>query len=79
MLRKRSQKVVITFETTTQAMKMEGCAKKEHVAGRLIPIPTEISAGCGMAWCAEAEHKQMLEQFVKEQHVEVEKVYELFL
>lgn len=78
MLRKKSQKVIITFHTTTQAMKMESCAKKEGVPGRLIPIPRKISAGCGMAWSAEVAHRVRLEELVEKEKIEIQKIYEIF-
>ena len=48
-MRKKELKTVITFETTTQAIGMESACKKNQIAGRLIPVPKEITAGCGMA------------------------------
>ena len=50
MARVKSEKVIVTFPTTTQAMKMEKAARACGAPGRLIPVPREISAGCGMAW-----------------------------
>ena len=45
---------VVTFETTTQAIAMERECKKNKFTGRLIPVPREISASCGLAWkCGE--------------------------
>jgi len=78
MLRKKSQKVIITFHTTTQAMKMESCAKKEGAPGRLIPIPREISAGCGMAWSAEVDKRATLEKLIQKEQIEIQKIYEIF-
>lgn len=77
MLRKKSPKVVITFHTTTQAMKMESCARKEGMPGRLIPIPREISAGCGMAWSAQVEERARLEEFIKKEQIEIQKIYKI--
>ena len=40
--------IVLSFRTTLEAMEWE---KQCHVRqGRLIPLPREISAGCGLAW-----------------------------
>ena len=49
---KKTEKLVITFHTTTEAMAMESACRKEGADGRLIPVPRVISAGCGLAWCA---------------------------
>lgn len=56
-MRKKTEALVISFGTTTEAMKMERHCEKEGLPGRLIPIPREITAGCGMAWKAEAHRK----------------------
>lgn len=79
MARVKTLKVVITFHTTTQAMKMEQCAREAGVPGRLIPVPRQISAGCGMAWSAPAEARGDLETLVSEKGIEVEEFYELLL
>ena len=49
-MREKTMKLVITFHTTTQAIAMEAFCQKEELPGRLIPLPREISAGCGLAW-----------------------------
>ena len=59
---KRQEKLVITFHTTTEAMAMESACKKENADGRLIPVPRVISAGCGLAWCADTQHEEELTQ-----------------
>jgi len=50
---KKTEKLVITFYTTTDAMAMERVCKETGAGGRLIPVPRAISAGCGLAWCAD--------------------------
>ncbi|MDO5350313.1 MAG: DUF3343 domain-containing protein [Lachnospiraceae bacterium] len=79
MARIRTEKVVFTFHTTTQAIFMEKCCKEAGAAGRLIPVPRQISSGCGMAWCAQAEARPALEELIQEKGVETEAVYELLL
>ena len=46
---KKELKLIITFHTTAEAIAMEKKSKAQGVAGRLIPVPREISAGCGLA------------------------------
>ena len=60
MLRKKSPRVVVTFHTTTAAMKTEQAARAHDVPGRLIPVPREITAGCGLAWSAPIEAEDSL-------------------
>ena len=60
MLRQKSPRVVATFRTTTAAMKTEQAAREQQVPGRLIPVPREITAGCGLAWSAPPEAEDAL-------------------
>ena len=46
---------------TTQAMQMEQYARAHGLPGRMIPVPREITAGCGLSWkAAPEEGKEIL-------------------
>ena len=79
MARVKSEKVIVTFPTTTQAMKMEKAARACGAPGRLIPGPREISAGCGMAWSAEAEAKEALKRLISDAGIEAEGIFVLMV
>ncbi|MDO5417543.1 MAG: DUF3343 domain-containing protein [Lachnospiraceae bacterium] len=79
MARTKTMKVVFTFHTTTHAIFMEQCCKKAAAPGRLIPVPRQISAGCGMAWAAPAENREELERLIEVNQIEREGAYELLL
>lgn len=49
-MRVRKTYIVLSFRTTLQAMEWEKQCLAADVPGRLIPLPREISAGCGLAW-----------------------------
>ncbi len=49
-MRKKVPCLIITFHTTADAIAFEQYAKDIKLSGRLIPIPRELSAGCGMAY-----------------------------
>jgi hypothetical protein len=72
---KKTEKLVITFHTTTEAMSMESACKKEGADGRLIPVPRVISAGCGLAWCAELESEDALTALMQQYHIAPQGVY----
>ncbi|MFR3422726.1 MAG: DUF3343 domain-containing protein [Lachnospiraceae bacterium] len=57
-MRKKTKQLVITFSTTTAAMAMEKRAQEMGIFGRLIPLPSEISAGCGLSWKTKPEEKE---------------------
>ena len=54
-MRKKKPYQILTFHTTSAAMAMELYCKEHAISGRLIPIPRELSAGCGLAWRIEPE------------------------
>ena len=49
-MRARKTYIVLSFRTTLEAMEWEKQCMTQNVPGRLIPLPREISAGCGLAW-----------------------------
>ena len=57
---KKKPTLIITFDTTTQAMAMEKFCAQRNLPGRLIPVPREITAGCGLSWKARPEEKDLL-------------------
>ena len=71
-MRKQEEKLIITFHTTAEAIALENACKKTGRPGRMIPVPRELSAGCGLAWCAAPEQKEELIAFLKEQELEWE-------
>ena len=54
--------IVLSFHTTLEAMEWEKQCLADGVPGRLIPLPREISAGCGLAW------RMLPEDFEQWQH-----------
>ena len=57
---KKQERLVITFYTTTAAMAMENICKASGADGRIIPVPSSITADCGLAWCAKNESEDAL-------------------
>ena len=78
-MREKKLQLVITFHTTTAAMAMENACMDAGLPGRLIPVPREITAGCGMAWKAAPEFKKALEAFAEQRGIVTAGWYELML
>lgn len=66
---KKEMRLVITFFTTTDAMAMEQACRDAGAAGRLIPVPRSITAGCGLAWCAAPEKRDALESLMRSRSI----------
>ena len=48
-MREKHPFIVLSFQTTVAAMEWEKRCMETGIPGRLIPLPREISAGCGLA------------------------------
>lgn len=53
---------------------MEKQAKDNGFTGRIIPVPREISAGCGLAWRDIPECKDKIQAFLKNKNIEYEDI-----
>ena len=60
-------------------MALEKYCNEHGIPGRLIPIPREITAGCGLAWSAPPDARAAVEQAVAALNAAVDGYYELLL
>ena len=77
LVREKKKRLIITFETTTAPLKLDIKGKACGIPGRTIPLPSAISAGCGLAWRAGLSDRESLIAFMKEQDIRWEAMYEL--
>ena len=70
-MRKKELRLIISFHTTVAAMVMEEWCLEHGVPGRLIPIPREITAGCGMAWSAPPEEEIKVTNAAEDGDIEI--------
>ena len=75
-MRKKELKLIAAFGTTADAMAMEKVCREQGVEGRLIPVPREITAGCGLAWCTALEERAALEAFMAKAGLRCQGIYE---
>lgn len=78
-MRQKEFKLIVTFHTTASAMAMEKYCKEHGIAGRLIPVPRSISAGCGLAWCAAPEQREELRLLLDRLNLEEEALHECMI
>lgn len=78
-MREKQLRLVVTFYTTAAAMAMEKHCKAHGVAGRLGPIPRELSSDCGMAWRAPTECRAQLEELAAQYDIEVQEFAEIWI
>ena len=78
-MRIKKPQLVITFSNTPEAIKMEKYCQEHQMLGRLIPIPSQITAGCGLAWKTELSEKDTIMNFMEQQKLHWEAMYELLM
>lgn len=76
-MRRKELHLIVTFHTTTEAMAMEKYCKAMNIPGRLIPVPVQITAGCGMAWMANPINMEEIKALMAEFSLEVDALYEI--
>jgi hypothetical protein len=78
-MRPKELQCIVTFKTTTEAMRLEQTAKEAGFGGRLIPVPREITSGCGLAWREAISSRAALEALLEEKTLGYDKIYELVI
>ena len=60
MARQKKPALILSFAKTTDAMAVEKFCMTNDLPGRLIPVPREITAGCGLSWRADPGDEEIL-------------------
>ena len=77
-MRRKRPFAVIAFASTEQALAAEAMFTQRGLPGRM--IPSQVSAGCGLAWKAETSEEQVLLDALRETGIgfETHALVELF-
>ncbi|MDD4089468.1 MAG: DUF3343 domain-containing protein [Tissierellia bacterium] len=76
-MRPKELQCLVTFKTTTEAMAFEKIAKKSGLKGRLIPIPSILASGCGLAWRENPENRVLIDNIFEQYKIGFNKIYEI--
>lgn len=60
----------VAFATTADAMYGESLLQVQSIPGRLVLIPREITAGCGMAWRTQPDQAEAIESILKDHMIQ---------
>jgi len=60
-------------------MFLEHVCRTEELPGRMIPVPTSISAGCGLSWSAPPEAEEAIRKAAENHNIRIEGIYERVL
>lgn len=78
-MRSKTPKAVATFASSSDVLAVESQARDGGIPGRAIPVPSEIAAGCGIAWCVPAAERDALEAALRERGLAFEGMHEVYL
>ena len=76
-MREKKLQLLLSFKNTVDALEMEQIGQRRGLPGRLIPLPSVISAGCGLAWTTEPENRDITLSVIKEEGLEPSSVHEI--
>lgn len=76
-MRQKTPHAVVTFASTADAMAVQAAAGAGGVPGRVIPVPSEVSAGCGLAWAVPAAERVALVAALAERGLAYEAIHEV--
>ena len=79
MAKKQERCIVVSFHTSSDAFAFESLCKAQKVDGRLITIPRELSASCGLAWRSAYDCKEDIDIIVSKGTIDVEGVHTIVL
>ena len=71
-MREKKQWLIVTFYTTSAAMAAEKACEQAGLPGRIIPVPREITADCGLGWRTPPEIRPQVEALFTSLDLEVE-------
>lgn len=78
-MRQKTQRTVVTFHTTAEAMATERACKDAGLPGRLIPAPRAVTADCGIAWSAPPETREETETALACAGIEPAGIYDMVI
>ncbi len=62
--------LIVTFENVTDAIAMEEAVEAKGLHGKLMPLPDDLSAGCGYAWKHDLREETDLRRLMKEKQLD---------
>lgn len=71
-MRPKKKTLFFSFPTTVAAMEAELRCQQQGIPGRLVPIPREITAGCGLAWMSDPAFEEQIRAFFLTEKLEFE-------
>ncbi len=73
-MREKKPRIFVTFPSTASAMEMEQNCLRDHISGRLVPVPAGVRAGCGLAWMCEPREEESIRNYLHKNGIQFEQI-----
>jgi hypothetical protein len=73
----RENYLITTFYSTHLALKFESLLKENDLDVKIIPVPRQISASCGLAGRSISKDYEEILKLIEETSLDIEEIYEL--
>ena len=73
----QKKSLIITYFNSTEAIATEKICNKAGIGGRIITTPRHITADCGMSYSIGSEHRERLEELLKEEKIKYDRIIEI--
>lgn len=78
-MREKSRMLIVTFVSTHDAIAMEKRCRQDGIPGRLIPVPRQISASCGLAYSVPWPEADKVKNYMENTGLRLEGSFDLEL
>lgn len=65
--------LLLVSDSTHYVMKLEKLLQNSQICCRIIPLPSEISAGCGLSLKVELTDLEKIDEILERENIEIEK------
>ncbi len=63
-------RIIVTFCTTTDAMAFKEICEERDIPGHMMPIPSDLTAGCGQVWSAPLTARKIVMDLLEEPDID---------
>ena len=75
----KTEQLVVSFNTTTDAIRCEKYCAEQKIEGHIIPVPRILSASCGMAFKAPLSEDDAITKAINSGDIKPAGKYRLFI
>ncbi|MDO5100938.1 MAG: DUF3343 domain-containing protein [Eubacteriales bacterium] len=78
-MREKRLWALLSFDSTHEALRFEEAAQTAQLTGRLIPLPSCVRAGCGLAWRSPLDLRERVVALVAKLEIRDSEIHEVWL